>query len=210
MAGGARQLPRFFRDDHRDGEKLPSGRCVLKNTERAVHSGPEPWVTRLLLLPWGGGAGPGLLGISASLWGMERQPGEGHVGLHTREGAHSKTLLSRTQPSSTVPGPATWVCPLYPHPYLCHPCWSQVEAERGNPAPEPTSLPLSLPSTGNASGLPCHHPATPAFPQVSRCPAVNGRTGLCRVQGTHSPVGPEGHQPAGEPTLECSRAQNTP
>ena len=31
-AGTARQLPEFFRDDPGDGEKLPSGRCVLKNT----------------------------------------------------------------------------------------------------------------------------------------------------------------------------------
>lgn len=32
MTAGARQLPEFFRDDPGDGEKLPSGRCVLKNT----------------------------------------------------------------------------------------------------------------------------------------------------------------------------------
>lgn len=40
------------------------------------------------------------------------------LGVHTREALHhSKKLLSRTQPNSTVPGLATWVC-LYPHPYL--------------------------------------------------------------------------------------------
>lgn len=50
---------------------------------------------------------------------MERQPEVGDIlGVHTREALHhSKKLLSRTQPNSTVPGPATWVC-LYPHPYL--------------------------------------------------------------------------------------------
>lgn len=31
MTAGARQLPEFFKDDPGDGEKSPSGRCVLNN-----------------------------------------------------------------------------------------------------------------------------------------------------------------------------------
>lgn len=111
-----------------------------------MHSGPGALGHTAPHCPRGrGGPKPRLLGICFPLGDGEAARGGGHTGAPHQGGAHSKTLLSRTQPSSTVPGPATWVC-LYPHPYLALTplLVSGSGGRKGNRPPEPTSA--SVPS----------------------------------------------------------------
>ena len=114
---------------------------------------------------------------AGQFWGMERQPGVGEIlGVHTREALHHcKKLLSRTQPNSTVPSrPPGSACTLTPTWHFTLAGLRKWKQKGATEAPEPTSLALPLPGIGNASGLPHHHPTTPAFLQVSRCPTVSG------------------------------------
>lgn len=153
-----------------------------------MHPGPEPWVTRLLTAL--GRPKPRLLGSSGgwrgsqgwgTYWGST--PGRLYTTLRNSSPEPSPTPLSPAWP----PGSACTLTPTWHFTLAGLRKWKQKGATE---APEPTSLALPLPGIGNASGLPHHHPTTPAFPQVSRCPTVSGRTGLCRVQGTHSPAEP--------------------
>lgn len=97
-----------------------------------MHAGPEPWVTRLLTAL--GGPKPRLLGSSATLWGMEGQPGDGDIlGVQTRGALTLRHSSPEPSPAPlSLARPPGSACTLTPTCHL-HPCWSQeVEAERGN------------------------------------------------------------------------------
>lgn len=156
-----------------------------------MHPGPEPWVTRLTALGAGGQAQAA--GHFCFPLGMERQPGRGTLGLHTREALTLRhSSLSRTQPSSTVPGPATWVC-LYPSPLLGTYTLAGLRKWRQKGQPKHLSQPPCLCPFQVLAMLvkftlppPCHS----SSPQVSRCPTVNGEDRPLQSTGTHSPVEP--------------------
>ena len=143
------------------------------------------------------------------------------LGVHAGEALpQSNRLLSEASPTPLAPArPPGSACTLTPTRHL-HPCWSQqVEAERATEAPEPTSLPHLLGAWAPGHWGPWLCPfqvlamlavyptTTPPLQSLRKCEDVRqsmGRTGLCRVQGTHSPAEPEGA------SLPESPPQNVP